>query len=105
MRNVYWIKASVCCFLFFSFAVHVSAQRKKIPLKDSLDNAFDLSNYLIDANGFVPVPIIITEPALGGFGGGIAPIDAVARSPARKHAHPLLRDTRSRSAVFMKCAR
>ena len=51
-----------------------SAQKKKVPLKDSADGAFDMSDYLIEANGFVPVPIIITEPALGGFGGGIVPV-------------------------------
>ena len=56
------------------FTVTVNAQKKKIPLKDSTDGAFDLSDYIIDANGFVPVPIIITEPALGGFGGGIIPV-------------------------------
>jgi Omp85 superfamily domain len=53
----------------------VSAQsKKKISLKDSLDQKLDLSDYIIDANGFVPVPIIITEPALGGFGFGLVPV-------------------------------
>ncbi len=52
------------------------AQHKKmhISTKDSLDGAFDLSDYIIEAKGFLPVPIIITEPAVGGFGGGIIPI-------------------------------
>ena len=51
-----------------------AAQRKKISLKDSLDGAIDLSDYIIDAHGFVPVPVIITEPALGGFGFGLVPV-------------------------------
>ncbi|MDF2191592.1 BamA/TamA family outer membrane protein [Paraflavitalea sp. CAU 1676] len=49
-------------------------QKKLISLKDSLDGKFDLSDYIIDANGFVPVPYIITEPALGGFGGALIPV-------------------------------
>jgi len=52
-----------------------------VPLKDSLDGAFDLSNYIIEANGFVPVPITITEPALGGFGGGLVPVFLKKRPP------------------------
>ncbi|MFB6454037.1 BamA/TamA family outer membrane protein [Chitinophaga sp. Hz27] len=45
----------------------------KFTLHDSLDHAIDLSDWIINANGFVPVPDIITEPAVG-FGGAIAPI-------------------------------
>ncbi len=41
----------------------------KITFKDSLDGAFDLSDFLINAHGFIPVPSLITEPALGGIGG------------------------------------
>jgi hypothetical protein len=36
--------------------------------KDTLDHKLDLSRFIIDAKGFVPVPMIITEPALGNFG-------------------------------------
>ncbi len=43
-------------------------------MRDTLDGKLDLSSFLIDAHGFVPVPVIITEPALGGFGGLLAPI-------------------------------
>ncbi len=52
-----------------------STAAKKKPrfnLRDSQDGAFDLSDVLINAHGFIPVPAIITEPALGGFGGGAA---------------------------------
>lgn len=66
-------------------AVQAHAQfKKKIDrgiFVDSLDNAFDLSSFIIDLHGFVPVPIIITEPALGGFGGGIVPVFLKKRPP------------------------
>ena len=38
---------------------------------DPSDGNFDLSEWLLDHSGFLPVPIIITEPAVG-FGGGVA---------------------------------
>lgn len=43
-------------------------------MKDSLDGAFDVSDYLIYAHGFIPIPYIITEPAVGGFGGALIPV-------------------------------
>ena len=43
-----------------------------------------MSDFLIDSHGFIPVPIIVTEPALGGFGGGVAPIFIKKRSPIRE---------------------
>jgi hypothetical protein len=60
----------------------IQAQTKnKFSLKDSLDGDFDLSDYIINANGFVPIPYIITEPALGGFGVAVAPIFIKRRPP------------------------
>jgi len=38
---------------------------------DPTDGAFDLSQHLLEQSGFLPVPIIVTEPALG-YGGGAA---------------------------------
>jgi hypothetical protein len=49
-------------------------QKRKVSMKDSLDNAFDVSDYMIYSNGFILVPIPITEPALGGIGGALVPI-------------------------------
>lgn len=40
-------------------------------LHDSITGAFDMSNFLNHAVGFMPLPIIITEPAVG-IGGGLA---------------------------------
>ncbi len=50
-------------------------KKKKIALlKDTLDGKLDFSYALIDAKGFMPVPFIVTEPALGGFGGMLVPV-------------------------------
>ena len=38
---------------------------------DPIDNHIDMSNWLLEKKGFLPVPIIITEPAVG-YGGGAA---------------------------------
>ena len=40
---------------------------------DPKDGRFDTSEYLIDNSGFLPMPIVITEPALGA-GGGVAAV-------------------------------
>ena len=44
--------------------------KPKFSFRDSLDGAIDLSKFLINPKGFMPVPIIITEPAIG-YGGGL----------------------------------
>ena len=62
-------------------AVNAQEKKKHISLKDSTDGAFDLSDFIIDANGFIPVPILITEPALGGFGGGLVPVFLKKKTP------------------------
>ncbi len=54
-----------------AFGQEEHKEKKKISLRDSADHAFDLSNALIDAHGFIPVPTLITEPALGGIGGAL----------------------------------
>jgi len=68
--------------VLFLFPV-LSAQPKKGNnlFKDSLDGKFDISSFLIDAHGFVPVPYIITEPALGGFGGALAAVFLKKKPP------------------------
>ncbi len=43
-------------------------------LRDSLDNKLDASDFLMEANGFIPLPQLITEPALGGIGGVLAAV-------------------------------
>jgi len=76
-------------FLFLIFLIGIiptaSAQLKKQGMKelfrDSLDHAFDVSRFLIEVKGFIPVPFIITEPALGNFGGGLGLVFLNKRVP------------------------
>lgn len=63
------------------FTVSITAQEKKISFRDSIDRAIDLSDYIIYAHGFLVVPTIITEPALGGIGGAIVPVFLKKRPP------------------------
>lgn len=53
------------------FAAHTAAAQA-IPagFRDSVDGQLDASDYLLHRKGFLPVPIIVTEPALG-YGGGL----------------------------------
>ncbi|HEV7775398.1 MAG TPA: BamA/TamA family outer membrane protein [Luteibacter sp.] len=44
---------------------------KKHPFRDPEDQQFDVSRWLLQRHGFLPVPIVITEPAVG-YGGGVA---------------------------------
>lgn len=68
----------VCCLsltfdtLLAQDALKEKPIREKPTLKDTLDGQFDFSSFLIDSKGFMPVPLIITEPALGNFGGVLA---------------------------------
>src|SRR4051812_30587719 len=39
--------------------------------RDAEDGALDLSDYLLRHRGVLPVPILVTEPAIG-YGGGVA---------------------------------
>jgi hypothetical protein len=65
----------------------VYGQRTEVTFKDSIDNRFDLSDWVLTANGFIPVPIIITEPAVGGFGGGIFALFIDPNSPYQDSVH------------------
>lgn len=52
---------------------HLSPFEKGV-FKDSLDGKLDMSNFLIDYNGFIPMPQLITEPALGNIGILMTPV-------------------------------
>ncbi len=58
-----------------------SKTKHKASLKDSLDHAIDLSDYMIYSNGLIITPSIITEPSLGGFGVALAPVFIKKRAP------------------------
>jgi hypothetical protein len=68
-------------------------QKPKISFKDSADGAFDLSSYIIDVKGFIPIPKIITEPALGNFGLMVAPIFIKRRPPYKDSVNGALKYT------------
>lgn len=38
---------------------------------DKEDGAFDISDWLVEKKGFLPIPMIVTEPAVG-YGGGVS---------------------------------
>ncbi len=60
--------------LSFVFIIgFVSAQGSKKPFKDTTDNAFDISHYLYDLHGFLPIVSPITEPAVG-YGASVAAV-------------------------------
>ncbi len=81
---------------FFSSNNVFSQEKEKEPLsfRDSLDNCLDLSDWIINKNGFVPMPIVITEKALGGFGGGLVPVFIKQNAPVVKNGkvYPSLPD-------------
>ncbi|NTW26467.1 MAG: hypothetical protein HGA37_17345, partial [Lentimicrobium sp.] len=65
--------------LIFAILAFISsktyAQESHKPLavfRDSLDRAFDISNFLLNKRGFLIVPTIITEPAVGYGAAGAA---------------------------------
>ncbi len=62
-------------FIFVAHAqdsTNKSGEVKPNIMKDTLDGKLDFSRFIIDAKGFIPIPMIITEPALGSFGGVLA---------------------------------
>lgn len=59
-------------FLFLLLAsLFANADEMTDRFIDPLDGGFDVSHHLLKYSGFLPVPIIITEPAVG-YGGGVA---------------------------------
>ena len=47
-----------------------TGQKKGGLFRDPEDGQLDMSEWLLTKKGFLPIPIIITEPAFGGFGDG-----------------------------------
>ena len=52
-------------------SLSMEKKKRKISFRDPEDNAFDMSSFLLEHKGLLPVPVLITEPALG-YGGGAA---------------------------------
>ncbi|WP_343696275.1 hypothetical protein [Flavobacterium sp.] len=82
LKNRKLFEKLVFIFAFCLFSLQaITAQKPHISVKDSLDGAFDLSDYIIYAHGFIVVPTIITEPALGNIGGALVPVFLKKRPP------------------------
>ena len=73
-----YVVIGLCCIAFvpslYAQEKKLNKEEKKAMMHDTLDGQLDFSSFLIDANGFIPVPYIITEPALGGFGVAVIPV-------------------------------
>src|SRR5688572_28118030 len=74
------LRLSVLIFLISVGSAQAQENKREI-FRDTLDHAFDVSRFLIELKGFVAVPFIITEPALGSFGGGLGLIFLTRRKP------------------------
>ena len=59
-------------------SLKVNAQEKRSALKDSTDNSLDLSHYLYNLHGFLPVVSPITEPAVG-YGAVLAGLNFIPK--------------------------
>ena len=60
--------------------------------RDPGDGRFDTSRFLLDLNGFLPVPLVVTEPAIG-YGGGAALLFFNRNAPAPGESAPAGRFT------------
>lgn len=60
-----FIKWTALLALLISTNYPLRAQTKKSIFRDSIDNAFDISTWLLELHGFVPIVSPITEPAVG----------------------------------------
>lgn len=83
-RSTFFIAQGLLCIAFgwLLNTTTLSAQDTKADgkpdrqamVRDTLDGQLDFSSFLIDAHGFIPIPLIITEPAVGGFGFALVPV-------------------------------
>jgi hypothetical protein len=72
-RQYAWMKASIATRALAALAacaVSCASAFDMDVLRDPVDGRFDTSRWLLDRKGFLPVPIVITEPAIG-YGGGV----------------------------------
>src|SRR5688572_29224568 len=61
-----------------------------ISFRDAKDGQFDVSKFLASRSGFLPLPILITEPAVG-YGAGLGVMflhDKLGREPGEERKGP-----------------
>lgn len=73
-------------FTLSSFNVFAQKNNSKVGLRDSTDHAIDMSDFLLNKNGLLVVPSVITEPAVGY--GALAAVIYFHSSYADKKAPP-----------------
>ena len=62
---------TITLFILIGFIGFAQEKKKPKTFRDSIDNAFDLSRFLMDLHGVLPIVMPITEPAVG-FGAAVA---------------------------------
>ena len=75
-----FVKSAILIAIIFFSANLLEAQSKKGTFKDTLDNAFDISKWLLEVHGFVPIISPITEPAVG-YGAVVAGVYFIPKKP------------------------
>jgi len=65
LNKITFYIASILILVFTSLSYQLSAQKKQKAFIDTLDNALDVSYYLSNLNGLLPIVSPITEPAVG----------------------------------------
>jgi len=99
-------KTSICTVIMLAAIVVVGSAEPAgafdfTLFKDPEDGAFDLSEWLLSRGGFLPVPIVVTEPAVGA-GLGVAPVffhGGLAGKPAPGHPERMLPPSISAAAA------
>jgi len=94
------MKRILCLFLLFGTQLPFLFGQEKVSFKDSLDHKFDVSDWVLTANGFIPIPVIITEPALGGIGGALFTIFVDVNTPYRDTINGELVTTRAKPNLY-----
>jgi hypothetical protein len=84
LKSAGWLAFSITLFISPSSQAGWIDQN----MIDPEDGKFDASNYLASAKGFLPVPIIITEPAVGfGLGAAVAYFHRPKEMDPDEHPH------------------
>ncbi len=84
----------------FCFLSTLILGQNKISFKDSIDNKLDLSDWVITSKGFIPIPYLITEPALGGIGGALFPVFIKPNTPYRDSIDGKIVKTRAKPNIY-----
>ena len=67
------LKRKLIIILLFLISVYSYSQKNQKLFIDTLDNAFDISHYMYNLHGLLPIASPITEPAVG-YGAALATV-------------------------------